>query len=86
MITQERGGKTIYNGPRGFHPTKKAKQDNKIFGNWLSAIFCYIPDTDGYKLLLLKPQNPAKIPNELMPTEAIQEIWEYSETSVIKKK
>ncbi len=85
-ITVIRGGKTIYNGPRGFHPEKKAKQDNKILGSWLSAIFCYIPDTDGHKLLLFKPKNPAEIPNELMPTEAMQEIWEYSETSVIKKK
>jgi hypothetical protein len=86
-ITVERGGKIIFNGPRGFHPTQKTAQDNIIFGNWLSAIFCYIPDTDGYKILLFQQQNPpVKIPDELMPTEAIQERWEYSETLVKKKK
>jgi len=85
-ITVTRDGKTIFNSPRGSHPTKKAAQDNKIFGSWLSAIFCYLPDTEGYKLLLFKPQNPANVPDELMPTEAIQEIWEYSETSARKIK
>lgn len=85
-ITVTRGEKTIFNGPRGFHPTKKAKQDNKILGSWLSAIFCYISDTRGHKLLLFRPQNPAKISDRLMPIEAIEEIWEYSESSVIKKK
>lgn len=86
-ITIERAGKTVYNGPRGFHPIKKLKQDNKILGNWLSAIICYIPDTEGYKLLIFTPQNMIdKIPKELMPTEAIQEKWEYSDKSIVKKK
>lgn len=81
-----RDGRIIYNGPRGFHPTQKAEQDNKILGSWLSAIFCYIQDTNKYKLLLFKPQNLTKIPDELMPIEAIQEIWEYSETTIVRTK
>lgn len=85
-ITVERSGQVIYNGPRGFHSTKKAKQDNKIFGNWLSAMICYIPDTNGYKLLIFKSQNSTIIPNELIPNEATQEIWEYSNTLILRKK
>ena len=86
-ITVTRAEKIIFNGPRGFHQTQRTSQDNKIFKNWLTAIFCYIPDTSGYKLLLFQQHNPpTKLPDELMQTEAIQEIWEYSQTSVIKKK
>lgn len=79
-------GQTIYNGPRGFHPTEKMKQDNKILGDWVSAIFCYLHDTDGYKLLLFRRAEGKILPTKLMPTEAIEEIWEYSETSIVRKR
>jgi len=85
-ITVECAGKTVYNGQRGFHPRKKYPQDNKILGDWLSAMLCLIPDTERYKLLLFRPQNSIKLPDKILPIETIEETWEYSENSLIQTK
>jgi hypothetical protein len=77
----------IYSGRRGFHPAQKKHQDNKILGNWVSAIFCcYLNRFEDKKqeLIILKLKDE-EIPKVLLENKK-SEIWEYDKKYIIRKK
>lgn len=80
--TVMRGDEVIFNGHSGFD--KKTKEDNKMRDRILSAIICFVPLLNGYKLWVYRNKLAKPIPKKFLDRTHIEELWDYDVSSLKK--
>lgn len=73
MIVQ--GGEIVFNYYSGFN--YKTRKNNKMMSNTISGIICYVPMMNEYKLWVYINKQAKPVPNELLDSKHVEELWDF---------